>query len=55
VYRVVAGSVVGPDDTSVLSPRPGVTLLTLITCTPVFSTARRLIRHAELIERQPIG
>ena len=55
VYRVVAGSVVSPDDTSVLSPRPGVTLLTLITCTPVFSTARRLIRHAELVEWQPIG
>lgn len=49
-YRVSESRVVKPDDLSVLAQteRPQ---LTLITCTPLFSTARRLVVTAKLVER----
>jgi LPXTG-site transpeptidase (sortase) family protein len=59
VYRVSAALVVAPERTDVLDPRPAGSpagaerFLTLITCEPVFSTARRLIRHAVLEREQP--
>ena len=55
VYRVVDARVVGPQQTEVLSaPPPGVgPLLTLVTCEPKFSTARRLVTQGTLVRRDP--
>jgi sortase A len=54
VYRVVRELVVGPDDRQVLAAPNGTEqFLTLVTCDPIFSTARRLIRQAVLVRSQP--
>ncbi|MDG6108040.1 class E sortase [Dactylosporangium aurantiacum] len=57
VYRVVDASVVQPEQSEVLAPpAPGAgPLLTLVTCEPKLSTARRLIRQATLVRRDPVG
>jgi sortase A len=57
VYRVVDASVVRPEQAEVLAPpAPGAgPLLTLVTCEPKLSTARRLIRQAVLVRRDPVG
>ncbi|WP_327008649.1 class E sortase [Dactylosporangium sp. NBC_01737] len=57
VYRVVDASVVQPERSDVLAPPPpgAGPLLTLVTCEPKLSTARRLIRQATLIRRDPVG
>lgn len=54
-YRVYQRKIVGPDATAVLAPvperpgaRPRTSVLTLTTCDPVWSSAHRLIVHAEL-------
>ncbi len=47
-YRVNNHTIVPPSDLTVLNPTPTPTL-TLITCTPIFSTANRLIVTASLI------
>lgn len=49
-YRVTGSRVVQPDDVSVLAQTEQ-PQLTLITCTPLFSTARRLVVTAELMEQ----
>lgn len=56
VYRVVDASVVQPERGDVLAPpAPGAgPLLTLVTCEPKLSTARRLIRQATLVRRDPL-
>ncbi|GAA3255309.1 class E sortase [Dactylosporangium siamense] len=56
VYRVVDASVVQPEQNEVLAaPPPGAgPLLTLVTCEPKLSTARRLIRQATLVRHDPI-
>lgn len=56
VYRVVDASVVRPEQSEVLAPpAPGAgPLLTLVTCEPKLSTARRLIRQATLVRRDPM-
>ncbi|MEV4515131.1 sortase [Dactylosporangium sp. NPDC049525] len=56
VYRVVDASVVQPEQNEVLAPpAPGAgPLLTLVTCEPKLSTARRLIRQATLVRRDPV-
>jgi len=48
-YKVVSISVVLPTDLSVLNPTAD-SVVTLITCTPLFSTAKRLIVVGELIK-----
>jgi sortase A len=57
VYRVVDASVVRPEQSEVLAPPPpgAGPLLTLVTCEPKLSTARRLIRQATLVRRDPAG
>ena len=47
-YRVVETKVVAPEEVSVLGPtdKPSVTL---ITCTPIFTTKNRLVVRGELI------
>jgi sortase A len=56
VYRVVDASVVQPERNDVLAPPPpgAGPLLTLVTCDPKLSTARRLIRQATLVRHDPI-
>lgn len=53
-YRVDGGLVVRPTDSSVLAtpPEPGASIVTLVTCEPKLSTARRLIRRASLVRRE---
>ncbi|NJC71759.1 class E sortase [Planosporangium thailandense] len=59
VYRVDREMTVGPSDVDVLSPHPAGAptgardLLTLVTCDPVFTTLRRLIRQAVLVRTTP--
>jgi sortase A len=48
-YKVVSTSVVLPTDVYVLNPTD-VPTITLITCTPLFSTAKRLIVKGELVD-----
>lgn len=48
-YRVVETKVVPPTDISVLGSTTGPPTLTLITCTPVFTTKARLVIRSELI------
>lgn len=50
-YRVAEIKIVEPNDLSVLAPTKKRTL-TLITCTPLFSTAQRLVVIAELIREE---
>ena len=47
VYRVIGSSVVAPDDTTVLQDTP-VPTLTLVTCTPKYTSTSRLIIRAVL-------
>lgn len=56
-YRVYQRKIVGPDAAEVLAPiperpgaRPKTPVLTLTTCDPVWSSAHRLIVHAELAQ-----
>jgi sortase A len=55
VYRVIEARVVRPEQDAVLAPPPpgAGPLLTLVTCEPRLSTARRLIRQATLVRRDP--
>ncbi|GLL07467.1 sortase domain-containing protein [Dactylosporangium matsuzakiense] len=55
VYRVIEATVVRPDDGAVLDPPPpgAGPLLTLVTGEPRLSTARRLVRQATLVRRDP--
>ncbi|WP_432978848.1 class E sortase [Dactylosporangium sp. CA-233914] len=55
VYRVMEARVVRPEENAVLGPPPpgAGPLLTLVTCEPRLSTARRLIRQATLVRRDP--
>jgi sortase A len=53
-YTVNEVKIVGPKRTDVLRPREGRTLLTLITCHPRWSTAKRLIVVAELSSMAPV-
>jgi sortase A len=59
VYRVTREMIVGPSDVAVLAAHPtgapaGVQdFLTLVTCDPVFTTLRRLIRQAVLVRAVP--
>jgi len=48
-YKIVSINIVLPTDVWVLNPTT-VPTVTLITCTPLFSTAKRLIVKGELIE-----
>jgi len=48
-YKVVSISIVLPTELSVLNPTAD-SVVTLITCTPLFSTAKRLIVVGELIK-----
>ncbi len=48
-YKVVSISIVLPTELSVLNPTTE-SVVTLITCTPLFSTAKRLIVVGEIIE-----
>ncbi len=48
-YKIVSTTIVLPKDVWVLNPTQ-VPTVTLITCTPLFSTAKRLIVRGELIE-----
>jgi LPXTG-site transpeptidase (sortase) family protein len=55
VYRINRAMVVGPADTGVLAAHPAGApatvdqFLTLVTCDPIFTTLRRLIRQAVLV------
>lgn len=55
VYRVIEAGVVRPEQDEVLGPPPAGAgpLLTLVTCEPRLSTARRLFRQATLVRRDP--
>ncbi|MER7005841.1 sortase [Dactylosporangium sp. NPDC000555] len=57
VYRVIEAKVVRPEAREVLDPPPpgASPLLTLVTCEPRLTTARRLIRQATLVRRDPHG
>jgi sortase A len=48
-YKVIGVSIVLPTDVWVLNPTTK-SIVTLITCTPLFSTSKRLVVKAELIE-----
>lgn len=52
-YTVNDVKIVAPNQTDVLRPRKGRTLLTLITCHPRWSTAKRLVVVAELSSSEP--
>jgi sortase A len=54
-YTVSDVTIVGPNRTDVLRPQKDRTLLTLITCHPRWSTAKRLIVVAELSSSEPIA
>ncbi|NJC66393.1 class E sortase [Planosporangium flavigriseum] len=59
IYRVSREMIVGPSDVQVLAPRPAGApagardFLTLVTCDPVFTTLRRLVRQAVLVRATP--
>ena len=53
-YEVTDVKIVEPDQTEVLRPQQGRTLLTLITCHPRWSTAKRLVVVAELSSSEPV-
>lgn len=48
-YKIIGVSIVMPEDVWVLNPTQK-SVVTLITCTPLFSTEKRLIVKAELVE-----
>jgi len=48
-YKVIGVSIVQPTDVWVLNPTQK-SIVTLITCTPLFSTSKRLIVKGELVE-----
>lgn len=50
-YKVYEKLVVKPDDVSVLKGDKDDTVLTLITCTPIYVATHRLILHAKLEEK----
>lgn len=54
-YTVNDVRIVGPNRTDVLRPRGKKTLITLITCHPRFSTAKRLIVTGELTSSEPLA
>lgn len=54
-YTVNDVKIVEPNQTDVLRPQKGRTLLTLITCHPRWSTAKRLIVVAELASSEPVA
>lgn len=54
-YEVYEQKIIEPDDFSVLNPKTGQSLITLITCHPLNSDRYRLIVHAKLIEENHIG
>lgn len=54
-YAVDDVRIVGPNRTDVLRPRGKATVITLITCHPRFSTAKRLIVTAELTSSEPLA
>lgn len=54
-YEVYEQRIIEPDDFSVLNPKTGQSLITLITCHPLNSDRYRLIVHAKLIEENRIG
>lgn len=53
-YAIDDVRIVGPNRTDVLRPRGDSTTITLITCHPRFSTAKRLIVTAELTSSEPL-
>jgi sortase A len=55
VYEIDDVRIVAPNRTDVLRAREGSTRLTLITCHPRFSTAKRLIVTAELASTEPLA
>ena len=54
-YAIDDVRIVGPNRTDVLRPRGKATIITLITCHPRFSTAKRLIVTAELTSSAPLS
>ena len=54
IYTVDDIRIVGPNRTDILRPRGDSTRLTLITCHPRFSTAKRLVVTAELTSSKPL-
>jgi sortase A len=58
VYRISRELIVGPSDTEVLAAHPAGApatanqFLTLVTCDPIFTTVRRLIRQAVLVRAE---
>jgi sortase A len=50
-YKVYEKLVVKPDDISVLKGSKDDTVLTLITCTPIYVATHRLILHARLVDK----
>ncbi len=52
-YRVYKKLVVKPDDVSVLEGDKDRSIITLITCTPIYVASHRLIVHAGLEEKPP--
>jgi sortase A len=49
-YRVFKSEVVLPEQVEVLEPQKGRSLVTLVTCTPVYNPTHRLIVYAELVK-----
>lgn len=49
-YKVYDKLVVKPDDVSVIKGKKDETMLTLVTCTPIYKATHRLILHASLTE-----
>jgi sortase A len=54
-YTVSDVLIVAPNRTDLLRPQDGRTLLTLVTCHPRWSTAKRLIVVADLVSTEPIA
>jgi sortase A len=54
VYRVTGSEVVSPDDYAAVIPTtdPAKATLTLVSCTPRYSSTNRIIVHAELVSSQ---
>ena len=50
-YKVYEKLVVKPDDVSVIKGGKDDTVLTMITCTPIYVATHRLIVHARLVEK----
>src|SRR3990172_3238526 len=53
-YAVTGSVVVTPERTDVLEPTPGTGGIALVTCTPVFSAARRLVVQGEFQSVSPL-